>query len=178
MKRIFPGKRKFQLKALSGKHHEIKRLDSLGVPKKEIAKLMGCTEVNISQITGSEIYKDAADVLRTAMDSSTVEVAKVINRLGMKSLKLLEEVVDGTGKGRTADLAMQVKVAMNTIDRLPGAAKIQSVQGKIEHSHSASDELIEQIKERAKQAKRAAISSAAVSIVEANKPIGADMLSE
>jgi len=159
--------RKYQIKEMSQKHHQIKRLDSLGVySHKEIAKELNCTPENVCAVTGSELYKKEAEVLRVAKDSVAVDVGKRITEIGVKGLDLLDDVVQGKGArtGELADINLRVRVAMDALDRKPTTAKVKTVQGDIRH-HLMEGDVLTRIKERAAAAQRQAIADG---MVEAN----------
>ncbi len=143
---------KYQLLNMKEKHQEIKRLDSLGMKKKEIAAEIGCAASNITGITGSEIYKKHMDVLRVARDSVVIDISQRITELGVKSMDLLENVVAGEGKGlkgQTADIGMRIRVAMDNLDRNPESAKVRTIQGNVSVSHIVGEDVLNRIKERA-----------------------------
>lgn len=155
-------KRKYQIKSMKEKHHAIKRLDSLGIKHKEIAKEVGCTPENVCQVTGSELYMRELDVLRVAKDSVAVDVGKRIIEIGVKGLDLLDDVVNGKGKdGQQADISLRVRVAMDALDRRPESAKVKTIQGDLRH-HLIGVDVLERIKERAALAQQQALADGAV----------------
>jgi hypothetical protein len=136
------------------KHHEIKRLMFLEFTPKRISEIIGCTPENICAITGSELFKRELAVMSAARDASSIEVSKHIQKIGSKGLRLLEDVVDGIGEGKGADIGLRAKISMDMLDRRPESAKVRNIKGDVTHTHAVDNDTLDRIKGRAREAQR------------------------
>lgn len=145
--------RKYNIKFMWDKHHEVKRLALLGCQNKEISELLGVTPQNISDIRNSPIFKDQMKVMEVARDSATIDVARAIIEEGPKNLELLTKVRDSIEMdGQPVPLALRVNVAKDMLDRTPGTAKVRSITGNVHHSYGLDPKTVELIKDRARKA--------------------------
>jgi predicted transcriptional regulator len=135
--------RKYQIKTLWDLNHQIMRLAVLGHKHREIAELLNVTPATVSNTLNSEIGKRQLLVLRGAVDAETVDVAKEIQRLAPKAVKLLEEMLEDNNTGSN----VRVTLIKDVLDRAGyGAPKV--IEGRFIHAHLSKEE-IDDIKQRA-----------------------------
>jgi len=157
-----PEDRKYTIQHLWQKHHEIKRLKLLGMGNIEIARALNCTPQNISDISNSPIFQAELQILATARDSASVDVARAIISEGPKSLELLSQIRDNKIDGEHAPLVLRAKVAADLLDRNPRTAKARNISGSILHGHIVQGEVLSRIKQRAIAARESAVNDGAV----------------
>ncbi|KKN05678.1 hypothetical protein LCGC14_1085110, partial [marine sediment metagenome] len=128
--------RKYNIQYMWDKHHEVKRLALLGATNGEIARLLGVTPQNISDIRNSPIFKDQMRIMEVARDSATIGVARGIIDSGPVALGLLNDVmVSKEHDGQPVPLALRIGIAKDLLDRNPEGAKVKSVQGTMKITH-------------------------------------------
>lgn len=146
------GTRQYTIQRVWERHHEIKRLLLLGLSNKVIAKRLGVTPQNISDVRNSPIFQEQLAVLEAARDAESVDISKVLLEDAPKSIKLLHDVRDGK---LDATLQLKVSVAQDLLNRVPQTAKVTNVRGEIAHGIFTPED-INQMKERANEAKQRA----------------------
>ena len=150
-------RRKYQLKGLHERHHEIKRLIALGMKHKAVAETLDITAENVSAVVGSEIFRHEMQAFQVAMDCTAIDVGQAIIAEGPKSLKLLQQIRDDEVPEEHVPLLLRAKVCTDFLDRNPATAKVKQIQGDIKHSHAVVHTTLENIKERAREAKALAV---------------------
>lgn len=133
--------RKYEVTNLWERHHQMKRMAIMGFGQKEIAEAIGCAPQTVGNVLNSPMMKRELELARAELDMEAFDAAKEIQRILPKSLKLLEEIIDGSQP--EASLPLRAKVAMDNVSR---AGYSPVVRGHIDVNHSFSKEEIEQIK--------------------------------
>ena len=95
MAKLPSGNRKYQIKELWDRHHEINRRILLGQKNKEIAEDLNISEATVSYTKNSKLAQDELNVLKAARDASSVDVARQIKEIAPRALEVLEEVMEG-----------------------------------------------------------------------------------
>ena len=151
-----PGKhRSFKISKLWDIHREIARRVALGQTNKSIAEELGISTATVGYTKGSKAGEDQIGILRGAMDADTIDLGIQIQKFAPVALKLLEDIVEGTGPGKDASIALRAKVADKHVDRA-GYSPVKKVASVTSH---LTKEDIESIKERSRRsAKEAGIS--------------------
>lgn len=150
-------RRKYQLQGMHSRHHEMKRLIVLGFKHVEVARLLDITPENVSQVAGSEIFKQELLALRVAKDCAVIDVGQAIAAEGPKCLQLLKDIRDDEVEGEHIHITLRAKVCTDFLDRNPQTAKVKQLQGEIQHTHAVVHTTLEAIKESARAAKALAV---------------------
>lgn len=148
-KRRPPGTRKvWQVSQMWDKHHEIARMILLGLKNTEIAEQMNISTTQVSNVRNSPVVKEKLNLMQTARDVGSINLAKEIADLAPIALGRIKEVLEtGMVMGKEASASQILKEANNVIDRTEGKA-IQRVDSR--HLHATlSVEDIDRIKAKA-----------------------------
>jgi len=146
--------RKYQVQGIWEKHHEIKRLELVGITSnKVIAEMLGVTPQNVCDIRGSELYKRELQAASFAKDCASFEVARAIEEEGPKCLSLLTAIRDNRVEeiGESAPLPLRAHICEDLLDRNAKSAKVKQIQGEFKHAHLVVGTTLEKIKERARE---------------------------
>src|SRR5712691_5759021 len=111
----FVPKRKYDIKALWNKHHEIVRRVALGQSNIEIAEALDCTPQTLSNVKNSPMARDKIDLFRAELDAETLDIAQRIQDFAPKALQLLEDVIEG--RYEDASLSLRTKYASAHLGR-------------------------------------------------------------
>lgn len=139
-------KKSFVVAHMWERHEEIARRIALGQKNVDIAKALGVSEVNVSQVRNSPVVRDKINSLKDRMDDKAVDVGARIQELAPLALKTLEKVLED--EEDTVPLTLKVKTAQDILDRA-GHAAIRKIQGNVLHGHFTKDD-IEEIKQLAR----------------------------
>ena len=139
------GPRRYEVKSLWDRHHEILRLVLLGFSNKEVAAELGISAQNVSDVKNSQLAIQQLEVLRTARDSQAVDVARAFVEDAPKSLRLLQDIRDGVA---SQDIKLRAKVAQDLLDRA-GHGKVTKIAGRVAHGVFTPEDL-DRIKRRAR----------------------------
>lgn len=148
-------RRTFEVSKIWEVHHEIIRRLLLGQKNVDIAKALNISEAVVSYTRNSKIVQDKLEIMKGARDAETIDLAKRIRENAPKSLKLLEDIIDGMVEGPDGERAvvplnMRRREANTMLDRAGyGATKTFRAEHLV--GHFTKDE-IDEIKERAKSA--------------------------
>lgn len=145
--RRFTVTRRYNVKSLWNRHHEMLRLIVLGWGNKEIAAALGCTSQNVSDVRNSPMAKDRLAILQAARDAATIDVAREIQQEAFDSFKLLQDVRAGRVE---ASINLRASVARDLLDRA-GHSAVKKTQAEVVTAHLTREDL-EKIKERARNA--------------------------
>jgi len=116
----------------------------LGFGNNEIARELGVTPQNVSDIRNSPLAQDQLAVLKAARDSATVDVARALVADAPKSLSLLTDIRDGKASD---DIKLRATVAQDLLDR-GGFGKVTKIAARVSHG-IFTPEVLERIKKRA-----------------------------
>lgn len=138
-------RRSFTVSKMWDVHHEIARLNSLGMKGSEIAKQLGVTPVMVSYTLNSPVVQDKVAILRASRDADTVDLMRRVHNFAPKCLDLLERVI--SGKEQDASIPLRVRTAEKYADRVPALAAVKKHQVV---SATITKEDLDEIKGRAK----------------------------
>mgnify|MGYP001598133093 FL=1 len=144
----FVPKRRYDVKALWERHHEIIRQVVLGRSNGEIAAELQITPQTVSNVRNSPLAQEHVQALSNARDNETVDIARRIEEFAPVALSLLEDIVSGRVDG--ASVALRAKYASAHLGRA-GYGEVHKVHAL--HGHVTGAEL-ESIKARALNAAR------------------------
>jgi hypothetical protein len=145
---VAPGQCKtFRVSTLWDSHREICRRLALGEKASDIATALGVTSAMVSYTRNSKAAQDQIAILRGAMDANTIDLGIQIQKFAPVALKLLEEIIQGTGDGSQASITLRAHQADRYLDRA-GYSPVKKIAtiGTI-----LTREDIEAIKNRARQ---------------------------
>ncbi len=136
--------RKYQIKVLWDRHREILRLRLLGHFPKDIAVVLGITVPVVNYTINSALGRRHLALMRAARDVETIDVAKEIDKMVPKAIKILDGILDETNPEQ-ASIMLRAKVATDVVERkLPKVSRVENL-----HAHFTADE-INEIKDRAR----------------------------
>ena len=142
--RVHPRK-VFRVSKIWELHDEITRRILLGQKNTVIAEALHCSISTVSNVRNSPIIQDKLAIMRGARDAYTVDIARDIQEFAPNALKVLKDIIAGTGIGSAASPALRARESNNWLDRAGhGAVKREEHL----HAHLTADE-IEAIKQRA-----------------------------
>ena len=144
----FVEKRKYDIKQLWAKHHEITRQVVLGRTNVEIAEVVGCTPQTVSNVRNSPLAQERIAELGVARDANAVSISQRIEEFAPIALQVLEDIITGQMDG--ASVALRARAASGHLARA-GYGEVQKVHAL--HAHVNSDD-ISRIKQRALNAAR------------------------
>jgi len=120
--------RKWEPKKLNERHHQIKRLAFLGYSYKEIAILVGVTEVSVNQVMRSDLMQEALRMMHVRDDADTKSVMNKIADESSRNLQLLLDIRDNRVNGSTAKLRKEVASDLLAIAGISPIKKHQEVE--------------------------------------------------
>lgn len=124
-------------------HHAIVRQVFLGRKNTEIAKSLGCTPQQVSNVRNSKVVQDQLKQMQKQANTEVVSIKTQIGSLAEEAVKVLKEVM----MSESTPPATRVNAAKDLLDR-GGHAAVQQVN--VAHGHFTLADL-EAIKERARQ---------------------------
>lgn len=134
----------YQIKNLWQLSHEILNLSLLGYKASLIAAVLGCTTATVSNTINSRLGQEKLALMRSSRDVETMEVAKEIEKMVPKALRIYDEILEG----ESASLSLKKQTA-DTIMATAGHGPKAPIQ---EHRHlHLTVEEINDIKERGRQ---------------------------
>jgi predicted transcriptional regulator len=147
--------RHYNVQALHERHHQMLRLALIGHQTSEIAAILGVTPQNVSDVLSSPLAAEQLSVMKVAADTKAVDIARMLQEEAPKCLELLKQIREGQElSGERPTLKLRMEAAESLLDR-QGTSKIQNIRGLIGHT-LVTDEVLQEIKEKATAAKRAA----------------------
>lgn len=105
--------RAYEPKQLNARHHEILRLNLLGMSNIDIAKQLGCTPATVSTVLNSRLGKVQATVFKEGADADAMQVAKRIRELAPKAVALMNEIIEN----EDMPSAVRLRAAQDMLDR-------------------------------------------------------------
>lgn len=140
--RRFVERRRYDVKMLWAKHHQILRQVVLGRKNTEIAESIGCTPQTVSNVRNSEMARHVINGHMEAIDADVRGMAARIQEFVPVALQLLEETIAGHND---ASLALRLKYADKHLGRA-GLGEVRKIQAM--HGHLTRAD-IEELKARA-----------------------------
>lgn len=141
-------KRGWQVNEMWESHHEIARRILLGGKNVDIAKAMGISEVQVSNVRNSHVVKEKLAVMAAARDADTIDLAKEILELAPIAIKRVKEALT-TGKVKDQVLSGSsiLKEANGILDRQIGKPT-QTINTRNLHGYITNEDM-DRIKARA-----------------------------
>ena len=140
-KRYSPiGERKYMIKTIHARHHEIARRIALGQENVEIANALRITPQNVSDVRNSPLMLSLIKLLQDSSDQKVADTTKRINSMLPKILDRFEGIIEDQ-MAKDTDV---ITLGKDLLDR--GG---YSPTRKILHGHLTAEDLRE-IKQRAK----------------------------
>jgi len=147
--------RQYSVQALHERHHQMLRLALIGHQTSEIAEILGVTPQNVSDVLNSPLAAEQLSVMKVAADTKAIDIARMLQEEAPKCLELLKQIREGKElSGERPTLKLRMEAAESLLDR-QGTSKIQNIRGLVGHA-IVTDEVLQEIKEKATAAKRAA----------------------
>jgi predicted transcriptional regulator len=135
--------KQYQIEQMWELHHEVCRLALIGMKQVDIANHLNVSPVMVSYTLRSPIVRRQLEQLKAVRDIDAVDVAKEIQELAPKAVKVLGEMMDN-------DLPnIKLKAATDILDRA-GHAAVRTLRTENIHAHFSADE-ISDIKKRARE---------------------------
>ena len=134
--------------ALNERHQEIINLHVLGIPNVKIAESLGVTKVTVSNAINSTLGREKSAMMRGSRDADTVDVAKRMQEIIPKALRIYEKILSEEMSPNTpahggADIKLQEKTATTVLKDFSGMA----VPKKLVVGHAMlTPELLDEIK--------------------------------
>lgn len=134
--------RKYQIEQMWDIHHEVVRLALIGMKSVDIADHLGVSPVMVSYTLRSPIVQEKMNQLQAVRDIDAIDVAKEIQELAPRAVRVLGELLE-------CELPnVRAKAATDLLDRA-GHAAIRTIRTENLHGHFSADE-IKEIKDRAR----------------------------
>lgn len=134
------GSRKYNIGYLWDRHHEILRLNAIGLSHQGIATMLGITPQTVSNTVRSNISQPIIDEFRLNRDGSAVDVKRTIEKLAPEAVSKVRDIM------RSADLKTSLAAAKDLLDRGGFAAPTKVDIRKMSMHVTAED--IERLKQR------------------------------
>lgn len=144
--------KRYDIKQLWARNHEILRLALLGHSYKEIAAMLNISPATVSLTLNSELGMKKMSELQLARDAETVDVAREVANLFPQALAIYRRILeDSSGE---ATLELQKKTADTILMDLGGHRAPSKFQGQVAHAVLTKED-IEALKRRGMEAARA-----------------------
>jgi len=131
------------------------RLALIGYQTSEIAEILGVSSQNVSDVLCSPLAMEQLEIMKAVADTKAIDIARLLQEEAPKCLELLKKIRAGeTLDGERPTLKLRMEAAESLLDR-QGTSKIQNIRGMIGHA-IVTEEVLQDIKEKAAAAKRAA----------------------
>jgi hypothetical protein len=137
----------FEVSKIWETHSEIIRRLLVGQKASVIAEELDISRAMVSYVRKSRVVKDKLLELGAERDAISVDTARYIRDQAPKALRLLEDVMMGTGAGEGAHINLRAKEANNWLDRA-GYSPVRQINANVAVAHFTADE-INDIKRRA-----------------------------
>ncbi len=143
--RLRDGTSRVEIERLQESHEHIIRLATMGMNPLDIAREVGCTNDKVSYTLRGELGSAKLEILQTAADVETIDIARNIHFVAEKAIKLMDEVVSGTNE--EASIKDRLDVAKEVL-RMDGFAPV--TKQIIDVTTSNADKIgLETIRDRA-----------------------------
>jgi len=131
-------------------HHEVIRLLLIGMKNVDIARKLGITEVQVSNIKNSPVVQDRLSLMKAARDVKAVDISRDIMEVAPKALELLKKVINGDAivDDKKPSVNAMIRTSESLLDRA-GFGAVKKVATQNEHVYYTAEE-IEALKARAK----------------------------
>jgi DNA-binding MarR family transcriptional regulator len=132
--------RKYEVKNLYDKHHQVLRLTALGtMSQKDIARAVNLTPQMVSNIVNSTLGQDLLKTIRGTLDKQVIDISQAVKDLTPKAIETIGDLMDSDNE------KIRLAAAMDILDR-GGYAAPKNLN--VSHTHKLSQADIEGIKSR------------------------------
>lgn len=138
-----PGDKKWHIKQLWQRSHEIINLALQGLKNTEIAEMLNIHPQTVSSTLNSELGMQKLSELRAKRDADTIDVAKKVAELSEKALKVYEEIFDHP----QCELKLKMEAANTVLMDLGGHRAPTKIDSRTLHTHATMSQ-IEEFKQR------------------------------
>ena len=135
--------KQYQVEQMWELHHEVCRLALIGMKQVDIATHLGVSPVMVSYTLRSPIVQRQLNQLKAVRDIDAIDVAKEIQALAPRAVRVLDELMDSELPN------IKLKAATDILDRA-GHAAVRTLRTENIHAHFTPDE-IKDIKKRAQE---------------------------
>ena len=135
--------KQYQVEQMWELHHEVCRLALIGMKQVDIATHLGVSPVMVSYTLRSPIVQRQLNQLKAVRDIDAIDVAKEIQALAPRAVRVLDELMDSELPN------IKLKAATDILDRA-GHAAVRTLRTENLHAHFTADE-ISDIKKRARE---------------------------
>lgn len=143
--------------ALNERHQEILNLAVLGLKGPQIAEALGVSLVTVNNTINSTLGREKMGLMRAARDVDTLDVAKKMQEIIPKALRVYEKILDeeiqpgvpGAKPHAGASLMLQKQTADKVLENYSGMVVPKKVM--VGHAHLTA-ELLEEIKAQGRKA--------------------------
>lgn len=142
------GRTRVNVKQLWDTQNKILHLLNLGNNGVTVAKQLGITEETVSVVRNSVLGRNKLDLLRAIGDSKNIDDRQRMLETTPKAMSLLEEIIEASGSGEEASLALRAKYADKHLARV-GLGPITKA---VNMSGQLTREDIEEMKTKSNQA--------------------------
>ena len=139
----------YDIKQLWQRSHEILGLALQGLKQREIAKILGVSEITVSNTLNSTLGKEKLSAMREGRDGEFVKLNEKIRKLVDKSLKVYENLMDTP----STDAKLKKETADTVVMDIAGMRAPVKTESKSLTLHATTEE-IEEFKKRGIQAAR------------------------
>lgn len=112
-KRFIEGRRAYQILQIWDRHKEMMRLHLLGIKGVEIARRLGVTPQNVSDVLNSEIVKTELGHMQKQMDAGVLDIGKRLRNLAPVAVDVLEDTMVSI----IVPASIRLKAAESVLDR-------------------------------------------------------------
>lgn len=152
-KRVSNEGRTFDIKRLWSRQQEILRLDSLGYKGREIAKILNCHPVTVSNALNSTLGKEVKSSLRGERNEEYESLREDILDLTRQSLDVYRDILARDSNDPEVSIGAKKKTADTVVLELSGLRAPTRVENRSMHMN-VSKEDIEEFKARGLKAAR------------------------
>ena len=135
--------KQYQVEQMWELHHEVCRHALIGMKQVDIATHLGVSPVMVSYTLRSPIVQRQLNQLKAVRDIDAIDVAKEIQALAPRAVRVLDELMDSELPN------IKLKAATDILDRA-GHAAVRTLRTENIHAHFTADE-ISDIKKRARE---------------------------
>ena len=141
--------RTWQVNELWEMHHEVIRLLMFGMKNVDIARRIGCTEQQVSNIRNSPVVQDRLSLMKAARDVKAMDISRDILETAPEALRILKKVLAGEAivDDKKPSVNAMIRTSESLLDRA-GFGAVKKVATSNEHVFYTAEE-IEALKARA-----------------------------
>jgi len=118
-RRVPFGTKKYDLKSVSSRQHEILRMVTLGMTNKQVAERLGCSPQTVSIVRNSSLGRLQLEIFKQRADEDTLEVSHKLRSLAPGAIATIEALMTN----EEAPSAVRLNAAKDLLDRAGYAAE-------------------------------------------------------